>query len=94
MTLIFAHVEIKGDEKYRLSKLHYENSSGEKRITTFEYDEYGIMSKAKWETNKGRLPGIKRLVFCSIISTTSDVNTPHSITKQSFFYQNIHTGLS
>lgn len=41
------------DEKSRLSKLYYENSSGEKGITTFEYDEYGIMYKAKWELLDG-----------------------------------------
>jgi hypothetical protein len=46
--LSLAKTGITGDKKLRLYKLHYENTSGEKAITTFEYDENGIMHKAKW----------------------------------------------
>jgi len=35
--------------RYRLEKLHYENSSGEKGVTIFEYSENGIMNTAKWK---------------------------------------------
>ncbi len=37
------------DIEYRLLKLHYDNSSGEKGVTIFEYDEDGIMHKAIWK---------------------------------------------
>ncbi len=54
LTLLFsANADKSGNEEFRLSKLHYENSSGEKGITIFEYDEYGIMYKAKWELLNG-----------------------------------------
>ena len=38
---------------YRLIKLHYENASGEKGLTTFEFDKSGIMSKAHWSLLDG-----------------------------------------
>jgi len=41
------------DTEYRLSKLHYNNSSGEKGVTIFEYDEDGIMHKAIWKLLDG-----------------------------------------
>lgn len=41
------------EKTLRLSKLHYENSSGEKGLTTFLYDEFGIMYKAKWRLLDG-----------------------------------------
>lgn len=50
---ISAHTENTGIEKFRLIKLHYENTSDEKGITTFEYNEFGIMFKAKWELLDG-----------------------------------------
>jgi len=41
------------DNKFRLVKLHYENLSGEKGLTTFFYNEKGIMYKAHWELLDG-----------------------------------------
>ena len=38
---------------FRLIKLHYENSSGEKGLTTFIYDENEIINKAYWQLNDG-----------------------------------------
>ncbi|MCK4812536.1 MAG: hypothetical protein KAT14_01215 [Candidatus Marinimicrobia bacterium] len=37
----------------RLHTLEYENSSGEKAITTFHYHENGLMDKATWECTDG-----------------------------------------
>jgi len=37
------------DNKFRLIKLHYENLSGEKGLTTFFYNEKGVMNQAHWE---------------------------------------------
>ena len=34
-------------------KLYYENSSGEKGLTTFDYDEKGLLDKAIWELDDG-----------------------------------------
>jgi len=39
--------------EYRLVKLLYNNSSGEKGVTIFEYNENGIMHKAIWKFNDG-----------------------------------------
>jgi len=39
--------------KVRLIRLHYENSSGEKGITTFEYDKNGMLYKALWQLLDG-----------------------------------------
>jgi hypothetical protein len=41
------------DNKFRLIKLHYENLSGEKGLTTFFYNEKGIMHEAHWELLDG-----------------------------------------
>lgn len=41
------------DLEYRLFKLHYNNSSGEKGVTLFDYDEDGIMHKATWKLLDG-----------------------------------------
>jgi YD repeat-containing protein len=38
---------------FRLIKLHYENSSGEKGLTTFIYDENEIINKAYWQLIDG-----------------------------------------
>ena len=40
---------ISDNTKHRLVKLHYENSSGGKGVTIFEYSENGIMNKVKWK---------------------------------------------
>jgi len=45
--------EESGKDNYRLIKLHYENSGGEKGLTTFVYDESGLMYKARWELLDG-----------------------------------------
>ena len=37
------------DNKFRLIKLHYENLSGEKGLTTFFYSGKGMMNQAHWE---------------------------------------------
>lgn len=39
--------------EYRLIKLHYENSGGEKGLTTFEYDENGNHTVSFWELLDG-----------------------------------------
>lgn len=41
------------DNKFRLIKLHYENLSGEKGLTTFFYNEDGVMHQAHWEILDG-----------------------------------------
>lgn len=38
-----------GDIEFRLIKLHYENLSGEKGLTTLFYNEKGVMYRAHWE---------------------------------------------
>ena len=38
---------------YRLIKLHYENSNGEKGITIYEYDTDGIAQTATWKLLDG-----------------------------------------
>ena len=45
--------EKSGGIGYRLFQLHYENSSGEKGLTTFDYNEGGILEKAVWELLDG-----------------------------------------
>ena len=37
-----------GQSEWQLYKLHYENSSGEKGVTTFYYDENGILHRSFW----------------------------------------------
>jgi hypothetical protein len=41
------------DNNLRLIKLHYENHSGEKGLTTFIHDENGVMHEAYWELLDG-----------------------------------------
>jgi len=41
------------NNKFRLIKLHYENLSGEKGLTTFFYTEKGMMHEAHWELLDG-----------------------------------------
>ena len=41
------------DNNYMLINLHYENLSGEKGLTTFIYDEKGVMHEAYWELLDG-----------------------------------------
>ncbi len=41
------------DNEFRLIKLHYENLSGEKGLTTFFYNEKGLMHQAHWELLDG-----------------------------------------
>ncbi len=41
------------DHQTRRVKLHYENSSGEKGVSTFEYDGNGRVIKSKWELLDG-----------------------------------------
>ncbi len=41
------------DNNYRLIKLHYENLSGEKGLTTFIYDDNGVMHQSYWELLDG-----------------------------------------
>jgi hypothetical protein len=41
------------NKEYQLLKLYYENSSGEKGLTTFDYNEKGILEKAIWELSDG-----------------------------------------
>ena len=51
--IILSQNSIASKTDYRIKKLHYENSSDEKGLTTFEYDIYGTMHKAKWELLDG-----------------------------------------
>ncbi len=51
--LISITVLTKGNTDFRLKYLHYENSSGEKGVTTFFYGEDGKNYKAKWELLDG-----------------------------------------
>jgi hypothetical protein len=39
--------------KYRLLRLHYKNASGERGVTTFEYNQKGHMVKALWQLLDG-----------------------------------------
>ena len=39
--------------EHRLIRLHYTDSSGEKGLTTFEYDHNGLMYKALWKLLNG-----------------------------------------
>ena len=41
------------DNNYMLIKLHYENLGGEKGLTTFIYDENGVMHQSYWELLDG-----------------------------------------
>ena len=41
------------NNELRLIKLHYENLSGEKALTTFKYNDDGIMYEAYWELLDG-----------------------------------------
>ena len=41
------------NENLRLSKLHYENSTGEKGVTFFYYNKFGLMDKARWQLLDG-----------------------------------------
>jgi hypothetical protein len=49
-----ASCENKSDDiEYRLLKLHYDNSIGEKGVTIFEHNEDGIIHKASWKLLDG-----------------------------------------
>jgi len=37
------------NDNYRLVKLHYENSLGEKGVTNLFYNQFGLMDRAKWQ---------------------------------------------
>ncbi len=39
--------------EYQLFQLYYENSSGEKGLTTFDYNDKGVLEKAIWELADG-----------------------------------------
>ena len=41
------------NDNFRLLKLHYENSTDEKGVTTFYYNQFGLMDKAKWQLLDG-----------------------------------------
>ena len=41
------------ENNFRLIKLHYENLSGEKGLTTFFYDENGVMHQSYWQLIDG-----------------------------------------
>ena len=45
-------------KNYRLVKLNYENKSGEKAFTDFEYDEKGFLTKAIWKLTDNSRKGI------------------------------------
>ena len=60
-TNIFAQFGIKElpiYQNYRLVKLDYENKSGEKAFTNFEYNDDGVISKALWQMNDNSRSGI------------------------------------
>ncbi|MEA2077879.1 MAG: hypothetical protein U9O95_07670 [Candidatus Marinimicrobia bacterium] len=50
---LVAQHEISHDPKLRLHQLEYENSLGEIAITTFYYNDKGLMHEALWETKDG-----------------------------------------
>jgi antitoxin component YwqK of YwqJK toxin-antitoxin module len=50
---LVAQHKVVHDDSLRLHRLDYENSSGEVAVTTFYYDQDGIMRKADWETKDG-----------------------------------------
>ena len=45
-------------ENFRLVSLEYENASGEKAVTNFEYDKNGFLSKAIWKMQDNSRSGI------------------------------------
>lgn len=49
--------------KCRLRKLHYENSSGEKGVTTFYYDENNTNFRTKWELLDGSRSSINYMKY-------------------------------
>ncbi|MEW6193619.1 MAG: hypothetical protein AB1521_00505 [Bacteroidota bacterium] len=57
MVILFSSVNFtaydSGNEKFRLVKLIYENSSGENGVTHFDYDENGLNNVATWELVNG-----------------------------------------
>lgn len=50
-------------EKYELKKLHYTNSTGEKGLTEFEYDETGLMYQANWGLVNGNRSSINYYTY-------------------------------
>ncbi len=48
-----AVIPCNAENEFRLIRLHYTNSTGEKGLTTFEYDINGLMYKALWELADG-----------------------------------------
>jgi len=55
ITLLFGYQTLLGysqaqrDENFRLIKLHYQNSTGEKGVTTYSYNPKGQIYRAVWE---------------------------------------------
>lgn len=45
-------------DSYRLVSLGYENASGEKALTNFEYDDKNFLVKARWQLNDDTRSGI------------------------------------
>jgi hypothetical protein len=56
-------------EGYRLLRLHYDNSSGEKGVTTFEYAQDGLMVRDVFSSNLTRnlREQISTLSMCLIL---------------------------
>lgn len=46
---LLGYSQTQGDEDFRLIKLHYQNSAGEKGVTTYSYNPKGQIYRAVWE---------------------------------------------
>ena len=80
--------------EYRLLKLHYENNSGEKGLTTFEYDENGNICKAIWELLDGSRNSINYYSYdknCTLIKKYREFSD--SITSTELFKYDIDGNL-
>ncbi len=49
--------------KFRLLNMHYENSNGEKGVTTYEYNNDGVVYKALWHLLDGKRSSINYHIY-------------------------------
>ncbi|MFC2124014.1 hypothetical protein ACFLU5_04310 [Bacteroidota bacterium] len=78
------------DHNFRLIKLHYENSGGEKGVTTFEYNIQGELYRAVWELLDGTRFSINYYSYDNNRLIRKYREFSDSITSEEIFSYNHH----
>jgi hypothetical protein len=67
--------ELQNSENFRLLKLHYINTSGEKAVTEFEYDAFGNLIYSMWQ----RLDGERSSQNRYILNENAQISEKHRV---------------